>query len=371
MNHTSSFAARLLVLALVAATSIASAINLTRGPYIQDLTPHTAVIMWETDQPANSDVSAGLTQSYTLRATDQKPVTQHEVTLSGLQMGKLYHYTVRSGGETLTPDLQFHSGKDGSFNQWHFVAMGDHRPNPQRLDHHTTVALLVQRLDPEIILDTGDLTLTGHTVDDWNPQFFMPEKHVLSRACIFPVLGNHESNGARYLDYFHLPTQNSGNERYYSFDYANAHITALDTTTSFTTGTAQYVWLAQDLAKNQDKNWRFVVMHNPPYSTGSGHGSDLLVRETLVPLFEKYKVDVVFTGHDHDYERGVVNGITYIVTGGGGAPLYQVKGDWWTKAKASALHVCDITVNGNQLELKAIKPDGTIIDDVTITATKP
>lgn len=361
---------RLCIAVVISAASLAHAVTITRGPYIQDLTPHTATVVWDTDVPANSDVGAGLTPaSYSLRFTESKPVTHHEVTLSGLYMGKLYHYCVRSGGDVLTPDLQFHSGKDGSFTSYHFVAMGDHRPDPKRLDAHTSVAALVRQLDPEFILDTGDLTLTGHQVDDWNPQFFMPEKHVLSRACIFPVIGNHESNGERYLEYFHLPTQNSNSERYYSFDYANAHISALDTTTSFTTATLQYDWLVADLEKNQDKTWRFVVMHNPPFSSGSGHGSDPLVREALVPLFEKYRVSVVFAGHDHDYERGLVNGITYIVTGGGGAPLYHVKGDWWTQAEASALHACDVTVNGNSLELKAVKTDGSIIDSVTITAS--
>jgi hypothetical protein len=202
----------------------------------------------------------------------------------------------------------------------------------------------------------------------WDVEFFIPEKDVMSRSCLFPSIGNHEGTAENYLDYFYLPSESSGSERYYSFDYANAHFVIIDTYSTFSAGSTQYNWLVSDLAANQSKRWLFAVFHKPPYSSSS-HGSDLTVRNTLCPLFEQYGVDIVFNGHDHDYERSYVNGVYYIVTGGGGAPLYANAYSSWTQFSASEYHCCKIAISGNLLTLQAIKPDGTVIDTFSITYT--
>ena len=108
--------------------------------------------------------------------------------------------------------------------------------------------------------------------------------------------------------------------------------------------------------------WKFVVFHIPPYSTGR-HGSALSVRETLSPLFESNGVQIVFTGHDHDYERSIANGVVYIVSGGGGAPLYsQVGSSEWSVYFESTLHFLLASIDGDMLRVAAIRPDGSRFD---------
>jgi hypothetical protein len=101
------------------------------------------------------------------------------------------------------------------------------------------------------------------------------------------------------------------------------------------------------------------------------------VRQALCPLFEQYGVNIVFNGHNHCYERSVANGVTYIVTGGGGAPLYtEVNESPDSFYFASVHHFVQITLSGGTLHGVAIEPDGTefdhftiVLDGVTLTAT--
>jgi hypothetical protein len=86
-------------------------------------------------------------------------------------------------------------------------------------------------------------------------------------------------------------------------------------------------------------------------------------------LFEQYGVDLVINGHAHDYERTIpINGVTYVVTGGGGAPLYPVGKSDFTAFALAAHHLVSITLTNDQMELKAIDETGATID--TLTQTK-
>jgi len=82
--------------------------------------------------------------------------------------------------------------------------------------------------------------------------------------------------------------------------------------------------------------------------------------------FEFFNVDIVFNGHDHCYERGKVGSVNYIVTGGGGAPPYDVGKSWWTIYSEKTYHYCLVTANQEELYFEAKKPDGTIIDSFSI-----
>ncbi|MEZ4369126.1 MAG: metallophosphoesterase [Kofleriaceae bacterium] len=134
--------------------------------------------------------------------------------------------------------------------------------------------------------------------------------------------------------------------------------------------TDQTAWLERELvAARQDPaiDHIFVVMHHPPYSV-SLHGGQRDLRERWTPLFERYGVAAVFSGHDHVYSRAVVGGVQYVVSGGGGAPLYP------RSPRASAIdkeavqtfervnHYVRVRVHGPQIELAAIRIDGTVIE---------
>ena len=79
-------------------------------------------------------------------------------------------------------------------------------------------------------------------------------------------------------------------------------------------------------------------------------------------MFERYGVDIVFNGHDHNYERSIINNITYIVTGGGGSLLYDNGHSPWTVYSEKTYHFCLLTVNASLLTFEAKRPDGSVFD---------
>jgi len=123
-------------------------------------------------------------------------------------------------------------------------------------------------------------------------------------------------------------------------------------------------WLLKDLRLN-NKPFTVVFFHHPPYSSGN-HGSTRYLRLIWGIAFEFFNVDIVFNGHDHCYERGKVGSVNYIVTGGGGAPPYDVGKSWWTIYSEKTYHYCLVTANQEELYFEAKKPDGTIIDSFSI-----
>ena len=110
-----------------------------------------------------------------------------------------------------------------------------------------------------------------------------------------------------------------------------------------------------------DRPFTCVYFHNPVYSSGA-HGSTLYLRLIWKPIFDYFDVDIVFNGHDHNYERGVIGNTNYIVTGGGGAPLRDVGSSWWTIHSEKSFHYCYISSNSSELTFRAYRDDGTVID---------
>lgn len=223
---------------------------------------------------------------------------------------------------------------------------------------HSRVVSSVVSLAPDFVLHMGDMVENGSVSSQWTT-FFNIERNLMRQAPLYGVLGNHEQNSPLYFMAFHLP----GTERWYSFDYGNAHFIGLevDGYASYAPGSAQMLWLANDLAQTR-QHWKVVFYHIPPYSSGS-HGSDLPGREALEPLFIQYGVDLVFNGHDHDYERSSANGIVYIVAGGGGAPLYtQVNPNPASLYFTSTYHSVLVTVTGSLLTGTAVRSDGVAFD---------
>jgi hypothetical protein len=133
-------------------------------------------------------------------------------------------------------------------------------------------------------------------------------------------LGNHDwntLNAQPYLDYFTLP----GNERYYEFNWGPLHFFSLDSDSREPDGVGsssiQAEWLRDALVDSSAK-WKIVYMHHPPYSSGS-HGS---VEWTRWP-FKEWGATAVLSGHDHTYERLIVDSFPYFVNGLGGGSKYS------------------------------------------------
>jgi len=366
MSHA-SFRAGLSCILLLVVSSAFAAPAITKGPYLQDARPDGVVILWETSESATSRVDYGLTTSYGPSVTSSTAVRIHEVRLTGLAADTAYHYRVVSTGATGTvfsSDSTFRTGISGAA-PFRFVAYGDSRTFAA--SHAAVVNAIIARA-PRLVLHTGDLIRDGRVASYWQTELFDPARPLLRTTPFYATLGNHEYHSSYYYAYFSTPPGGgTGGEQWYSFDYGNVHFVSIDTSGDYSSGSAQYNWLVNDL-RSTTAEWIVVFTHYPAYSSGV-HGGNPTVQSRLVPLFEQYGVDIVFAGHDHIYERSYKNGIYYFVTGGGGAELYS-----WGKTSnpyrqfsKSAYHHITVDISGATATIKARTNDGVAFDTATIT----
>ena len=163
----------------------------------------------------------------------------------------------------------------------------------------------------DLVLLTGDNIYGPDGPADMKNKFELPYKALLDAGVKFYAsLGNHDTSNQRAYALF-----NMNGEEYYRIERNGVSFYALN---SNYLDKKQLDWLTSKLASDTNK-WRVAFFHHPPYSSGGRHGSDEEVRSILHPLFVKHGVDVVFTGHDHFYERvKPQDGISYFVAGAAG-----------------------------------------------------
>jgi hypothetical protein len=273
-----------------------------------------------------------------------------------------------------------------------FIAFGDSGTGST---NQRQLAAVMEQDTFDLSLHLGDIvygTATGSggsTYAGYQSWFFDIYKWLVTKP-FMPAEGNHDSestngNGRAYLDVFVLPENGATpstpahKERHYSFDYGPVHFIALDTEFTFqdpARRAEQLAWLEADLAATRQP-WKIAYFHRSPYSSGTEHGSDLAVRSAFQPLFERYHVDLSLSAHDHIYERSrptrvstnASDGfVTYVVSGGGGAPLYPVAtGNPWTAYVASRTNYVKGHVNACTLTLEAIGLNGAAFDGVTLS----
>jgi predicted MPP superfamily phosphohydrolase len=159
------------------------------------------------------------------------------------------------------------------------------------------------------VVMVGDNIYGGNSAKDYDKKFADPYKPILDSGIKFyAALGNHDDPSERFYKPF-----NMNGERYYSFKPADGvRLFALDSTYM---DEKQLKWLDEQLMASGSE-WKMTFFHHPPYSSGETHGSDETLRTQLEPIFVKYGVNVVFTGHEHFYERiKPQKGIAYFITG--------------------------------------------------------
>ena len=168
------------------------------------------------------------------------------------------------------------------------------------------------RLFPfDFVLMLGDNLYGGEQPRDYVQKFEVPYRPLLDLGVHFQAsLGNHDALGQP--DYKHF---NMDGQRYYSFSKNNVEFFALDTTK---VSREQLLWIEKQLS-NSSAQWKICFFHHPIYSSGRRHGSDRDLRQLLEPMFVRYGMNVVFSGHDHFYERiKPQKGIHYFVSGAAG-----------------------------------------------------
>ncbi len=245
-------------------------------------------------------------------------------------------------------------------DEFTFLVIGDTRAGNSLA--HKKLVNEMSRHEAAFYIHTGDFVHDATDPEQWN-EFFEIERPLLSKIPIVPVAGNHDiSDIGIYTSLFFRE------ERFYSFEYANIMVLVVDSTVPIEKGDRQYRFLEKELARYESSgaDHLFVSMHHPPFSSGK-HGYDMNVMETVVPLLEKHNVVAVMSGHEHNYERTKpINGIVYLVTGGGGSPLRPVDFSSFTEKALVALHFIKITVSSESVYMKTIDINGKVVDETRL-----
>jgi len=256
-----------------------------------------------------------------------------------------------------------------------FVAIGDYGwsgPAEER------TAELVAAFQPDFVITTGDNNYpigAAATIDENIGQYFSdfiyPYRGSYGSSAtenrFFPSLGNHDwgtPDAQPYLDYFTLP----GNERYYDFVRGDVHFFAIDSDyhepDGISVDSQQAMWLQRELAASTAP-FNLVYMHHPPYSSGS-HGNS----QQLQWPYAAWGADLVVAGHDHTYERMQIDGITYVVSGLGGASIYSfgLEVDGSVARYNGQYGVTVFEADALELSVAFFTVDGTQVDQATIKA---
>jgi hypothetical protein len=367
-----------------------------RGPYLQKLGTDSIVVAMEGDFTGPPVVHYGVESlDENQQALSCQGVHCH-TRLTGLTPDTRYLYQVMGPDGTPWPESHFHTAPDSTV-PFTFVVHGDNRS-----DHasHAMVVSSIAEQDFAFVVNTGDLISSGENEADWE-QFFHIEADLLRSTVLYPAMGNHEEHDGDCVicrRMFHTPWQESASSSstYYSFRYSNAHFLVLDNFIEVddwylcllqgqVAGTcmkgAQRNWIQQDLAKaagNPDIHHVFVFVHEGPYSSKENRSGSADLR-ALLPLFAQSKVKVVFSGHDHYFEHGVSgNGVHYVISGGGGAPLYSINPDFLSQiyphqvlVNQSVHNYQTVTVEGPHVRVTTINPNNGVVLEEFALGTPP
>ena len=339
------------------------------------------------DQTAVGSVStAGMTGSV---------VTAHEVHVCGLRPDTTYHYRV--GGEGHWSAVQrFKTAPAPGRTDYdvNFVAMGDSRDSAT-LWRQVQERAMGAMTPPDFELFTGDAVLVGFLQNLWQ-DWFDGARASMAVVPFVMVHGNHEGLSVNYLQQFAQPQAGvaSQDELYFSFDYGPVHFVILNDTplrsdyTGDVLGT-QLAWLRADLTRARANRARvpfIVAAHHKPAFASSGHSTDvdvMTVRTGWAPVFDEFGVDVVFNGHEHDFEvsqeidgqgRPVSGrrGTRYVISGGAGAGLTSLGSGGaapWSAYFESTLNFLQVHATMTRLEVTPYRADGTIIERGRFTLT--
>jgi 3',5'-cyclic AMP phosphodiesterase CpdA len=220
----------------------------------------------------------------------------------------------------------------------------------------------------EMMITVGDNIYGGSKPADFVKKFETPYKALLSAGVKFYAsLGNHDSRQQSAYALF-----NMDGRTYYTFKAPKQDVRFFALESSYLDPT-QLQWLEREL-QSSGEDWKIPYFHHPLYSSGDRHGSDLPKRKALEPLFQKYGVTVVFSGHDHVYERVMPQqGITYFVVGSSGQLRKGNidKGTGFTAyANATEQAFVAVEVSGDQMYFNAVSRSGKVIDAGVIERRK-
>ena len=314
--------------------------TIVKGPYpLYKNSPNTMQIIWQAAGATGGTIQWGSTSTY---GQLDFPVSlgnnMYAYTITGLQADQKVYYRVDVAGDYSSSF--FYTAPDATATNVTLYAAGDCRSVPAN-QNSCFGAMLADINGNEtsrntLLLHSGDVVETGGVENDWANDWFgrsyANSVEAQSRLPIAAGVGNHEihsdpncTNFRKYYPYDYEDDTGTGqNGCYYAYEYGPALILVIDLEQGCADGSAQYNWVVNEL-QNSTQPFKIAVYHEPAYSAGGSHADTetLMVqaREVLAPLFKTYDCLLAISGHNHYYNRSLVNGIHHITTGGLGAPL--------------------------------------------------
>ncbi len=342
------------------------------GPYVQRVETEQATVMW---------ISRGeqVTLSGEGKTVEREEYQPHLVRFAGLTPDTAYTYTLKNGLKGSFRTAPAH------WKDFRFLVYGDCRGREE--DHAAVVAALEKEKDYSFVIQTGDMVRNGKNLDNWK-SFFRVAGPLMAKTWYVACPGNHERNASEFYDFFDLP----GQKEFYSFNWAGVHFATVNTEPPevqdgmspieetdllqsrllWNYFARERAWLDHDLAQNANSRFLVVFMHVPYYdSKVSRREPQLEVRKAFADIIDKHKVELVLWGHTHNYQHYRKGMRHFVVSGGGGAPLYDIgetaaaKGVE-TVAQEKTFHYCVIDVKGPMMYFQAKRPDGSVIDSFSI-----
>jgi hypothetical protein len=297
----------------------------------------------------------------------------------------IYYKLYDSGTHTWGAQSTFKTAPPLNTNVFTFCALGDCRDYPATL---TTVSNLASARNPTFCLFNGDLTLSGNSSSQYNT-FFTAASNFLANNLAYHAEGNHDaSSPSMFSNLWDLPMTN-GTNLYYSTRYGNAIFITINTNTP--TDAAQLTWLQNTLsaaASDPTIIWKIVSCHHAFFTTGSHAGDMNSYRTTIWKAFDDYGVDLVITGHDHNFQRtkpvnlnvsstvpvakygsATGQGRCQVVTGGAGAGLYAAgsTADAWAMTTFnSTYNYTYVKIQNCTLKLYGYSSTNAIIDSLIL-----
>jgi len=344
------------IIYIVFTGSLLFPVELIVQPYLQNATPTSMTILWETDSESPSRLEWGQQQFLTEVILGSSIANYgnsriHTVELTDLTPNTRYYYRVVAGNYESYSDIHdfITPPEPSSEASFRIIAMSDMQrdnSNPDKFDeviHDGVIDYISEEYSDDIaaelamVLVTGDLVVTGSSYYQWQDHFFEPSQDLFSHVPLYPVFGNHEQNTDYYIKYFHLPDNGTPGyeEHWYYTDYSNLRVIGLDSNGGYQVQ-AQLDWLEevlQDACSNDNIDFVFAHLHHPYKSElwtpgESNYTGDVIERMESFSD-ECGKPSIHFFGHTHGYSRGQSHDHTHLwvnVATAGGAIDYW--GEW-------------------------------------------
>jgi len=311
-------------------------------------------------------ISKSIEARYLWRKGPVETVYLFTCALEGLSPGTKYYYQVETAEGT--SDLSYFKTPPKEADRFTFVAYG----NTKFGIPHAEIGRVIEKENPDFIVNTGDMVTDGRNYWQWEETFFKPLANVINHIPIWPVMGNSDRRGSKEAErIFQLLFSLPGNELRYSFDYGPAHFVCLDCY-RMVRNPEDLEWCEKDLTGSK-ATWKIVFTHDPAFNSGGYEPKR--GRKQYVPMFQNCGVDMHLSGRCRFYQRfhplylpgtDPRSSIVYVITGAATWGFDDPAPNPTVAEAAKKRHYVFFSAERAKLSARVMDLEGNIIDRFTI-----